>query len=295
LNTRTPSTATMIEQGLPAAEAITSAFLLKLTTSLDDLLWLSPFLSLSPSVKNKFTHSIVYFIVCIFVTIVAFIFGTTLLTLMSHGDEVIPGYWNPERFLSILSSSVLLYIARNEYLEWLEDNGDSQEGTEREVLLPTTIETGGLCIDDTSSSPKRRHSDPDADNSISTMPESQSLTEPGMNNDDSVDSEDEQIRAKIEEASKSLKRFIAVCVMGTLDDMIVFSAFVAGGGIYSIQGIGQCYTALFVGTTCAALLIVTISWFFSEIECFKRAVRSIPVWGLLTGVGVYILVMGLLG
>ena len=108
---------------LPALPAITSAFLLKLTTSLDDLLWLSPFLSLSPSFHSKFKHSVVYFFVCVVVTMLAFVFGTSLLALTEQGGkDDREGYWNPERLLSVVSASVLFYIARNDYKEWKEEN-----------------------------------------------------------------------------------------------------------------------------------------------------------------------------
>eukprot|EP00536_Pseudo-nitzschia_multiseries_P003912 jgi/Psemu1/284727/fgenesh1_pg.62_\ len=294
---------------LPAIQAITSAFLLKLTTSLDDLLWLSPFLSLSPSVGNKLKHSIVYFIICVCVTMLAFIFGTSLLALTSsgssgNGDEP-HGYWNPERFLSVFSATVLLYIARNDFLEWKEENLQSSKDREleEEALEMDTVET--LDIGGSKSDNPNLRSRSHVSRTVSAD------LEAGNDSDD--DSDDEEIRAKIEEASKSLRRFVTVCVMGTLDDMIVFSAFVAGGGsgahLHSNsnsnssseaaaaaagKGTEHSYLALFIGTTFAALLIVTISWFFSEIECFKRMVKKIPMWGLLTGIAVYILAMGLL-
>ena len=307
---------------LPSVPAITSAFLLKLTTSLDDLLWLSPFLSLSPSVQNKLKHSVVYFFICVVVTMLAFIFGTSLLALMSRtGSDGEGGFWNPERFLSVFSASVLFYIARNDYVEWKEENHDnkkkeSHNGDDEAGPSSRTIANGNLASTTTVEMPSRRSSrnerlrarrqganktdnDPEAGDCSSS---SRSFDDGGVgggsgeSSDD--DSDDEEIRTKIEEASKSLRRFVTVCVMGTLDDMIVFSAFVAGGAGGNVRdtsadGMKHNYLALFIGTTFAALLIVTVSWFFSEIECFKRLVKKIPMWALLTGIAVYILVMGM--
>lgn len=121
------------------------------------------------------------------------------------------------------------------------------------------------------------------------------LSNSGHDSDSDDDSDEEEIRAKIAEASKSLRQFVTVCVMGTLDDMIVFSAFVASGATNTTRGasMGENYLALFIGTTFAALLIVTISWYFSEIECFKRMIKKIPMWALLASIAVYILVMGM--
>ncbi len=297
---------------LPSLPTITSAFLLKLTTSLDDLLWLSPFLSLSPSVQNKLKHSVVYFIICVVVTMLAFIFGTSLLALM-ESSEGSHRYWNPERCLSVFSASVLFYIARNDYNEWWEENyvelkhsKHNKEGPSRTVAMgeiePKTISSTNNSNNNSNNnkaSQQQLRSRPTASRQSSREyedPESCSVY--SCNSDSDDDSDDDEIRAKIEEASKSLRRFVTVCVMGTLDDMIVFSAFVAGGAGATKSAEGQSmkdnYLALFIGTTFAALLIVTISWFFSEIECFKRMVKKIPMWALLSGIAVYILVMGLL-
>ena len=284
----------MVVLALPSLPTITSAFLLKLTTSLDDLLWLSPFLSLSPSVQNKLKHSVVYFIICVVVTMVAFIFGTTLLVLMGHGEGK-GGYWNPERLLSVFSASVLFYIARNDYNEWWEENyttGHPEHKCKHEEESSRVVTMGEMELSTLKSNNKHQklRSRP-----VASRQNSREFDDPeAYNNND--DSDDEEIRAKIDEASKSLRRFVTVCVMGTLDDMIVFSAFVAGGaGAKGSEGeaMKDSYLALFIGTTFAALLIVTISWFFSEIDCFKRIVKKIPMWALLTGIAVYILVMGL--
>ena len=307
----------MVALALPSLPTITSAFLLKLTTSLDDLLWLSPFLSLSPSVQNKFKHSVVYFIICVVVTMVAFIFGTSLLALMTRGDaSQHVGFWNPERILSVFSASVLFYIARNDYTEWKEENyksGKEEKETTSSRMIAlgddttTTIEmsTTKASSNNKSSQQKlRARATASRQNSRTDLEDYNS----GSNNSgddsdsDDSDSDDEEIRTKVQEASKSLRRFVTVCVMGTLDDMIVFSAFVAGGAgkttiagtTTTTQSMINNYLALFIGTTFAALLIVTISWFFSEIECFKRIVKKIPMWALLTGIAVYILVMGMI-
>uniref|UniRef100_A0A7S4AIB4 Uncharacterized protein n=1 Tax=Pseudo-nitzschia australis TaxID=44445 RepID=A0A7S4AIB4_9STRA len=318
---------------LPAYQAITSAFLLKLTTSLDDLLWLSPFLSLSPTFRSKLKHSVVYFVICVFVTMLAFVFGTTLLSLTSRGGANSHGYWNPERCLSVFSASVLCYIARNDFLEWKEENYQKSNNDELEGLLETNKENGHTAIETKDIGQKindtKLRSRSNASRSKSSLEHSFDLERGGLSTSfsddgsDDEDSDDEEIRAKIEEASKSLRRFVTVCIMGTLDDMIVFSAFVAGGGggggVGGGVGVGggsvpghnvnehdahggmelrtittHSNLALFIGTTFAALFIVTVSWFFSEIECFKRMVKKIPMWALLLGIAVYILAMGLL-
>lgn len=320
----------VVQLALPSLPTITSAFLLKLTTSLDDLLWLSPFLSLSPSVHNKLKHSVVYFFICVVVTMLAFVFGTTLHALMSSSegeDGSHPtGYWNPERLLPIFSASVLFYIARNDYKEWKEENyksgkDDTTTNPSRTIALGggTTMEMSKVVRTSSNNSKSQRHqqirSRPNASrqNSFRNLNELESdMSGDDCNNynsgsnygddsgDSDDDSDDDEIRTKIEEARKSLRRFVTVCVMGTLDDMIVFSAFVAGGAGAGTEGGNNAngkmaeYLALFIGTTFAALLIVTVSWFFSEIECFKRVVKKIPMWALLTGIAVYILAMGLI-
>jgi len=292
----------------------------------------------------------------------AFIFGTSLVALTSSSSSNGSGsnnnsYWRPERFLSIISASVLFYVARNDFLEWKEENyqhNDQTKNAERrssvEILYPKKKEKkqdeeNKNYIYSNSNNNSRSIELKDFTNNNTTTPqpqqqlrsrsyasrqssrdleaagesdekddESDNTNNNGDGDDDDDDDDDEEIRAKVEEASKSLRRFVTVCVMGTLDDMIVFSAFVAGGGGGGSKGNGTGLDgtdetvdvdgdelefrhnnfALFIGTTLAALLIVAISWFFSEIECFKRIVKKIPMWALLTGIAIYILVMGLI-
>lgn len=286
---------------LPSLPTITSAFLLKLTTSLDDLLWLSPFLSLSPSIQNKFKHSVVYFIICVVVTMLAFIFGTSLLAIMGSGES--SGYWNPERLLSVFSASVLFYMSKKEYDEWWEERYANLKESKEEKHKPTReIDMGETTLElpaTKSKSTGKLRSRPTAVRQSSNIEDPEDhkslLNNSGHDSDSDDDSDEEEIRAKIAEASKSLRQFVTVCVMGTLDDMIVFSAFVASGATNTTRGasMGENYLALFIGTTFAALLIVTISWYFSEIECFKRMIKKIPMWALLASIAVYILVMGM--
>jgi hypothetical protein len=126
---------------------------------------------------------------------------------------------------------------------------------------------------------------------------------------------DEICRNEIDDdASKSeIRRFIIVCIMGTFDDMIVFSAFVAGSTSSSSSSSSSSnssssttttadttknnnndFIELFLGTTVAALLIILLSWGCSEIYCFQQFITKIPMWLLMTGIAFYILIMGLL-
>ena len=94
--------------------------------------------------------------------------------------------------------------------------------------------------------------------------------------------------------------------MGTFDDMIVFSAFVAGSTSSSSSSNSTStadtkkttnnsnFIELFLGTTFAALIIILLAWGCSEIYCFQQFITKIPMWLLMTGIAFYILIMGLL-
>ena len=107
------------------------------------------------------------------------------------------------------------------------------------------------------------------------------------------DTDDEDVEAMIREASKSYWRMFTVTIMGTLDDMLVFIALVSGtGNEESSKSINA--LSLLVGSTAAAGCVVGASLGLSRVRCFRRGMKKVPMWGLLAGISVYVLIIGMI-
>ncbi|OEU06737.1 hypothetical protein FRACYDRAFT_253497 [Fragilariopsis cylindrus CCMP1102] len=320
-------------------DAIISSFVLKITTSIDDLLWLSPFLSLSTAVisassnnssrsssgglsrsrsRSKIKYSAVYFCICICVTMISYVFGTSLLSLankLTSGEDNDNNdgyhYWNVERILSIFSFLVLLIFARKDYIEWKggeeENNNNGNGTTATSASASFRISTNSFDDYNNDRNDGRTTYDiEDSNNHENDNNDNEDINNNAENNATNVN----EIRNEIDDddASKSeIRRFIIVCIMGTFDDMIVFSAFVAGSSSSSSSSSNSTSTVdtkkttninnfieLFLGTTFAALIIILLAWGCSEIYCFQQFITKIPMWLLMTGIAFYILIMGLL-
>ena len=290
---------------------IASAYLLKLTTSLDDLLWLSPFLAIAPSRANKTTTSLVYFSACVVVTLAAFLLGSSLLHLLRLSNcPAGATYWTAERFLAIAAACVLAFFSVREYKEWRDARARTRrKQTDNQLVeddlslemhdLDERVRTasGDFAIDTPSTSVSPAVSD------LPTVLLTLSATGAEFHELESASSSDSaescsselSLEEKMADASTSLQRLLIVCITGTLDDMIVFSAFVAGQG-QGKDGGGQHLTlaTLLIGTTFAAGTIVAVAWVFSGIPWFRDTVKKLPMWALMAGIAVYVLVMGLI-
>lgn len=84
-----------------------------------------------------------------------------------------------------------------------------------------------------------------------------------------------------------------VTIMGTLDDMLVFTALVSGAGNGSSKEITA--LPLLIGATAAAVCILSLAFQLSRIPWFRRCMKRVPMWALLGGIAVYVLVIGMVG
>jgi len=104
---------------------IAIACVLKLSTSVDDLIWFSPFLALCESNAERWKCSLIYVIVCSIVVsgaiVVAYAanFGFTVLLGAVGNDGT--GYWDAARILSLVAAISIFGYAMKELKEWLEE------------------------------------------------------------------------------------------------------------------------------------------------------------------------------
>jgi len=116
-------------------------FVLKLTTSVDDVLWLSPFLAIADDdIRYKLYCGLLYGAICILVTLealfidVAASYGLgSLIKALDHGgggdDDIDQDdrYWTASRLLCVLASIGIAACACKEWKDSREEEGDIDE------------------------------------------------------------------------------------------------------------------------------------------------------------------------
>jgi hypothetical protein len=348
-------------------------FVLKLTTSVDDILWLSPFLAMADAdVAYRLRCGLLYSAVCLFVTMEALIikvaanYGLEALLQALAPKEDVNGsegdgededelYWTASRLMCIFASTCIAAFALKEWRDWREENDseddedgktcgdDADEG--KEIIKPETSEdTDEAPTIETSQLSDSRRSSNSSDGEYKSF--AAALRKSELTSDDEEaqqpqvqdkgivmshlpshvqirqgskyeclplgdadekhssvntgedrmtfpkESEQKKARDEVSEESPAKQKhtlwtLLVVAFFGTLDDLALFSAVLMGR---SIQ-----YPSLLCGSILAAACIVLISWGVSMVKIFEQAIRRIPLWALLFGISLYILLDGLLG
>jgi len=163
-------------------------FVLKLTTSMDDILWLSPFLAMKDGdTTYRFHCGLIYAAVCLLVTMEALIikvaasygFDALIHALAprqdghdssgdNNEDEDEAPYWTAPRLLCILASTFIAAFALKEWKEWREDNDDT--GERKSVVESKPSEDGEVPTVQTTQLSDSRRSSNSSDGDYKTFP-----------------------------------------------------------------------------------------------------------------------------
>jgi fluoride ion exporter CrcB/FEX len=138
-------------------------FVLKVATSVDDLVWLSPFVAMATSLHEKIRLLITYISLCLFISLTAF-FGSWLAVngLEQLLSPVTGDVDWAERILNIVGAVAIAVFAFFEWKSGQEEDGDDNEDIEEQDiesgLQPAASEDTPLINNQiTTSARRRRH------------------------------------------------------------------------------------------------------------------------------------------
>jgi len=107
---------------------LASAFGIKLSSSIDDVVWLAPFLTANSSVNMRVQNSIIYSAVCLTQTLVAMVIaysGRSAIRAITGGAK---GMWSTEKILTVGAGCLLsLYSVKLTY-EYIQECNEPAEG-----------------------------------------------------------------------------------------------------------------------------------------------------------------------
>jgi len=105
---------------------LASAFGIKLTSSIDDVVWLAPFLTANSSVKIRFQNSVIYTAVCLTQTLVAMLIaysGRSAIRLITHGAK---NAWTTEKILTVGAGCLLSLYSVKLIYEYIQECNESE-------------------------------------------------------------------------------------------------------------------------------------------------------------------------
>jgi len=286
---------------IPAAAhfftGVSSAIVMKLASSIDDVLWLSAFLTPSHSRRERSLNIIMYGSVCLFQTTLAYVlstFGSSVL------DEILGGSdderMSTDRLLTLISGAALFIYAIVLGLEMYQDrfgvdysavernrSFDSSEGSLEEAKMEegrgrSPVRKEGLRkrsassdqLDDSDVEPE------EGEVGMTVVPleiekETEEPATEGVVMDDGI--------------AKKSRSLIIIAFLGSLDDLTLFVPMLVGKALTILE--------LVIGAMTAVMLIVTFCLFLTQCKRLATVLEQIPLVAIVAVFSVGLLVKGI--
>jgi cadmium resistance protein CadD (predicted permease) len=256
---------------------LASAFGIKLSSSIDDVVWLAPFLTANQQSQTLMTHSMIYTGVCLVQTVVAMVIaysGRAAVKAMTGGNK---DAWSTEKILTVAAGSMLtLYSIKltydyiQEQNEGGEGEGENQQtdfnpeaGTYSQVAQEDYMEAyesdrpNGFCTCCAKQEPNSGASE--------QLPFSTKDRMDGMEIDSPDKGEEEMAKADKDRA----QTLFVIAFIGSVDDLTLFVPMLVGKGFDLVQ--------LMLGAFSAAAVIVLLCVFIGKCKPIADALSSIPL------------------
>eukprot|EP00928_Gymnodinium_smaydae_P061522 TRINITY_DN45576_c0_g1_i1.p1 TRINITY_DN45576_c0_g1~~TRINITY_DN45576_c0_g1_i1.p1 ORF type:complete len:288 (+),score=80.55 TRINITY_DN45576_c0_g1_i1:76-939(+) len=277
-----------------------SAIAIKLTSSVDDVLWLTPFLTSNISVKGRIRNVATYIGVCLIQTVLAVILACSGDEAVSWLTEGKKNLWSTEKILTVTSGSILVIYAIKLFHEYLyDDDGDeagtttgteesSNEGASEELdkdkyVMGSPKKSGSEkkgFLEDHEEGYSRKESRSRQSHSRSSAPEPFD-----------IDVEGAHLQVASRESSRSSEvgrqqTLFIIAFVGSIDDLTLFVPMLVG------QGFG--WAQLMIGAFLAAAIIVLLCMFVGLCKPIANCLSSIPLCLIVAAFAVTLLTKGLL-
>lgn len=256
---------------------LASAFGIKLSSSIDDVVWLAPFLTSNSSVMSRVQNSVIYACVCLTQTLVAMVIacsGKAAVAALTGGNK---DAWSTEKILTVGAGCMLaLYSVKltYEYIQELnegeEENGaeDPEGGSYNKVA---TSEDGPAAAGEVELA---------AGKPISARSRELAGQMPGVAID-SPDKPQEEIDKADNDRSQTL---FVIAFIGSVDDLTLFVPMLVGKGF----DIGQ----LMLGSLAAVTVIISLCIFIGLCKPIADCLSKIPLAAIVIVFAIILLLKG---
>lgn len=261
---------------------ISAAIVVKLTSSIDDVLWLSAFLT--PSQKQRARNAITYTAVCLLQTCFAYMLSTfgkvEMERLVGHNDDDDSGM-SPERILTLVAGSALAVYAVVLGVEYYKEHYKHEE--KKEYMSVETADTASDSEDsilESEEAEEESQSDGSADEMSDddvTMTDDQDLEVAHVT---PLEMENEE-----ERSDKKSRSLAVICFLGSLDDLTLFVPMLVGKTFGFFE--------LVIGALISTLTIIAICVSLTRCKLVADALEKVPLVAIVTGFCLVLLAKGI--
>jgi len=245
-------------------------FAVKIVTSLDDLVWLSPFVVIAaggdtPRHSNKAQVFIIYTAICLLISLAALVLewlavgGLTSLLHLKHEDENDDDDSSDQQAARVLNVVAGIGIALLAFYEW--KNGGE------------TDDEDAIIGDDNQQSDEQPH---DGGECGGVPTETTSLLE-----------QQQVFPTAPQRRRHLLVDLLIVGIFGQLDTLVVFFSVLASRPRVRVAAVA-------VGSLLAAAVIILFAYCITLFRPFTRFLQKVPLWVILCVIAAYVLLHGVL-
>lgn len=255
-----------------------SAILIKLSSSIDDVIWLAPFLTSNSSYAARLQNTTTYITVCLIQTVVAMIIaysGNKTVKLLTGGREDV---WSTERILTVGAGALLACYSVKLSHEYFYGEEESEEGNGEYGQVATTEAGASECEMGQVQPPVRTGSKP-----LSNRPASSREIEHAVDlGKGAPPIEDKQLKKDAEEN----QTLFVIAFIGSIDDLTLFVPMLVGKSFDLAQ--------LMLGAFIASSAIVSMCLFLSLCKPISDCLSKIPLALIVVVFATILLVKGYL-
>mmetsp|Transcript_75895 Transcript_75895/g.175993 ORF Transcript_75895/g.175993 Transcript_75895/m.175993 type:complete len:252 (+) Transcript_75895:93-848(+) len=238
---------------------LVSALALKLSSSVDDVVWLAPFLTSNSSTVTRLQNSTVYITICMFQTFVAMAIaysGKAVVARLTSGRA----HWSTEKILTVVAGVLLAVYSVKLLCEFLQESRESESEEENSDRGSTSL----LSIND------------------------ESPTEGGENRDlqndvEAIGNGGKTGQKETKEGARQQTLFF-IAFVGSVDDLTLFVPMLVGKGFDIFQ--------LALGAFVASSAIVLLCIFIGLCKPIADFLSRVPLFAVVMLFAAILLIRG---
>lgn len=246
-----------------------SAFGIKLSSSIDDVVWLAPFLTANSSPALRFKNSCIYTTVCMCQTVVAMLIaysGRAAVKSITAGNK---DAWSTEKILTVGAGCLLgLYSIKLTY-EWIQECNEEGGEEKEELANPDGGSYAQVATDDAEADQQQYQSGRGGGwccrNGGDVEMANKSPAEETIPIDNPEKSAEEIAKAESERS----KTLFIIAFIGSIDDLTLFVPMLVGKGFDTVQ--------LMLGAFLATSLIITFCICLGMCKPIADCLAKIPL------------------
>jgi hypothetical protein len=254
-----------------------SAFGIKLSSSIDDVVWLAPFLTANSSVAVRFQNSCIYTAVCLTQTMVAMLIATSGRAAVRALTGGAKDAWSTEKILTVSAGCLLsLYSIKLSYEYYQE----CMEGGEEENAAANENPDGGSYAKVATNEGAAGAGDVELAQGKPLSARSREMAAPGVE----IDSPDKP-QEDVDKADKDRQQTLfVIAFIGSVDDLTLFVPMLVGKGFDIIQ--------LMVGAFLATVTIITFCICIGLCKPIADCLSKIPLAAIVIVFATVLLLKG---